>query len=134
MIDKKKIEYYNSVSEQYVDMVTVYDCEKTDDVVYEKDGTVAIPYESIVEMTTSQSDDFGNYVSVEYSKNGKTYMLPEDKCSIINKCVADIFKSERNETTLANIQKEVYDWIILSKMGETDMLLGDYIEKKLQEI
>ena len=134
MIDKKKIEYYNSVSEQYVDMVTVYDCEKTDDVVYEKDGTVAIPYESIVEMTTSQSDDFGNYVSVEYSKNGKTYMLPEDKCSIINKCVADIFKSERNETTLANIQKEVYDWIILSKMGETDMLLGDYIEKKLQDL
>lgn len=50
MIDKKKIDYYNSVSQQYVETVTVYDCEETDDIVYEKDGTVAIPNENIVEM------------------------------------------------------------------------------------
>jgi len=125
MIDKKKIDYYNSVSQQYVETVTVYDCEGTDDIVYEKDGTVAIPNENIVEMISSQSDDDGNYVSVEFSKNRKTYVLSSENCLIINKCVADILKSVRNETTQANIQKEVYDWIILSKIGETVMPLGD---------
>lgn len=117
--------YYNSVSQQYVETVTVYDCEETDDIVYEKDGTVAIPNENIVEMISSQSDDDGNYVSVEFSKNRKTYVLSSENCLIINKCVADILKSVRNETTQANIQKDVYDWIILSKIGETVMPLGD---------
>ena len=133
MIDQKKIEYYNSVSQQYVEMLTVYDCEKSDDIVYEKDGSVAIPSENIVEMTSTQSDDNGNYVSVEYSKNGKLYVLFKDNCSIINRCVEDLFKSVRKSTTRANIQKEVYDWIILSKTGVTDMPLGNYIERRLQE-
>jgi hypothetical protein len=39
----------------------------------------------------------------------------------------------RKSTTRANIQKEVYDWIILSKTGVTDMPLGNYIERRLQE-
>lgn len=133
MIDQNKIEYYNSVSQQYVEMLAVYDCEKSDDIVYEKDGSVAIPSENIVEMTSTQSDDNGNYVSVEYSKNGKLYVLSNDNCSIINRCVEDLFKSVRNSTTRANIQKEVYDWIILSKIGVTDMPLGNYIERRLQE-
>lgn len=133
MIDQNKIEHYNSVSQQYVEMLTVYDCEKSDDIVYEKDGSVAIPSENIVEMTSTQSDDNGNYVSVEYSKNGKLYVLSNDNCSIINRCVEDLFKSVRKSTTRANIQKEVYDWIILSKTGVTDMPLGNYIERRLQE-
>lgn len=133
MIDQKKIEYYNSVSQQYVEMLTVYDCEGFDDIVYEKDGGIAIPSENIVEMTSTQSDDNGNYVSVEYSKNGKLYVLSNDNCSIINRCVEDLFKSVRYSTTRANIQKEVYDWIILSKIGVTDMPLGNYIGRRLQE-
>ena len=133
MIDQKKIEYYNSVSQQYVEMLTVYDCEAPDNIIYEKDGNVAIPSENIVEMTSTQSDDNGNYISVEYSKNGKLYVLSNDNCSIINRCVEDFYKSARNSTTRTNIQKEVYDWIFLSKIGKTDMPLGDYIGRRLQE-
>lgn len=133
MIDKKKIDYYNSVSQQYVELLTVYDCEGPDDIVYEKDGNIAISRESIVDLISTQSDEKGNYISVEYLKNGKRYILSSDNCSIINRCVADIYKSVKNTTTHANVQKEVYDWIIRSRMNEIDASLGDYIDQRFKE-
>ena len=92
MNDKKKIDYYNSVSQQYVEMPIIYDCEGPDDIVYEKDGNIAISRESIVDLISTQSDEKGNYISVEYLKNGKRYILSSDNCSIINRCVADVFR------------------------------------------
>lgn len=134
MIDKKKIEYYNSVSRQYVEMLTVCDYGDFDDVVYDKDGTTAIPGVNIIDMVSTQNDDNGDYISVEYIKNGILYSLSEDNCSIINRCVTDVYKSIKKSVTYATVQKEVYNWIVFSKIGEMDILLGDYIEKRLTEL
>lgn len=134
MIDKKKIEYYNSVSRQYVEMLIVYDYGGFDDVVYDKDDTTAIPCVNIIDMVSTQNDDNGDYTSVEFIKNGMLYSLSEDNCSIINKCVVDVYKSIRNSVTYVTVQKEVYDWIVFSKIGEVDIPLGDYIEKRLTEL
>ena len=99
MIDKKKIEYYNSVSRQYVEMLTVCDYGDFDDVVYDKDGTTAIPGVNIIDMVSTQNDDNGDYISVEYIKNGILYSLSEDNCSIINRCVTDVYKSIKKSVT-----------------------------------
>lgn len=134
MIDKKKIEYYNSVSQQYVEMLTTSDYGEFDDIVYESNGDTAIPGVNIIDMVSTQNDDNGDYTSVEYTKNGMLYSLSKDNCSIINSCVADVYKSIKNSVTYATVQKEVYDWIVFSKIGEVDIPLGDYIEKRLTEL
>lgn len=134
MIDEKKIEYYNSVSQQYVEMLTVCDYGELGDVVYEKDGPSAIPGVNIIDMFFTQNDDNGDYTSVEYIKNGMLYSISKVNCSIINRCVADFYKSTRKSVTYATVQKEIYEWILFSKIGEVDIPLGDYIEKRLTEL